>query len=128
MRPHEPARRFAGGRRKMKATKLICTAVLAMAPAFGLAANPTENCIDSLAADASLKVLADKIALARSSQAQLVRVSDRTATQEERVAIAAWMQKRNACFDAGVEQRRASMKPQEVAFVRSVFVFQQRLV
>ena len=38
------------------------------------------------------------------------------------------MEKRNQCFDAGAAKRRALSKPQEIAFLRSVFVFQQRLV
>src|SRR5687768_16520411 len=112
----------------MKA-KLICTAVLALASGFAAAAaNPTEGCIDSLASEPRLQVLADKVALARSTQARLVRVSDRVATERERAAIAVWQQKRMQCFEAGVDQRRAVMKPQEAAFVRSVFVFQQRLM
>lgn len=112
----------------MKA-KLICTAILALAPGFAAAeSNPTESCIDALANEPRLQVLADKLALARSSQARLVRVAERTPSAEERAAIAVWMDKRNGCFEAGVAQRRAEMKAPEIAFVRSVFVFQQRLV
>jgi hypothetical protein len=106
----------------------ICTAVLALAASFGAAANPTESCIGSLAKDPSLQVLADKVALARSGQAALVRVADRAPTGPERAAVAVWMEKRNQCFDAGAAKRRAVSKPQEIAFLRSLFVFQQRLV
>jgi len=111
----------------MKTTS-ICTAILALAASFGAAANPTETCFDSLAKDPSLQTLADKVALGRSSQASLVRVADRAPTAAERAAVAAWMEKRNQCFDAGAAKRRAVSTPQEVAFLRSVFVFQQRLV
>ncbi|HEX6690324.1 MAG TPA: hypothetical protein VF110_04175 [Burkholderiales bacterium] len=111
----------------MKA-KLICTAVLALAPALAAAEpSPTETCIDSLASEPRLQVLADKVALARSTQARLVRVADRNASEMERAAIAVWMEKRNTCFDAGAEQR-AQLTAPERAFQRSVFVFQQRLV
>jgi len=111
----------------MKA-KSICTGVLALAASFGAAANPTEACITALAKDPGLQVLADKVALARSSQVSLVRVADRAPTEPERAAVAVWMEKRNHCFDAGAAKRRALSKPQEIAFLRSVFVFQQRLV
>jgi hypothetical protein len=107
--------------------KLI-TGILALAPGLGVAANPTEDCIDALASEPRLRVLADKVALARSTQARLVRVSDRVATQQERAALAVWQEKRQHCFEAGIQQRRAEMKPREIAFLRSVFVFQQRLV
>jgi len=111
----------------MKA-KSICTGVLALAASFGAAANPTETCISSLARDPGLQVLADKVALARSGQAALVRVADRAPTEPERAAVALWMEKRSQCFDAGAAKRRTLSKPQEIAFLRSVFVFQQRLV
>jgi hypothetical protein len=114
--------------RRMKANA-ICTGVLALAASFGAAAaTPTETCIDALANDPSLQVLADKVALARSGQAALVRAADRAPTGPERAALASWMEKRNQCFDAGAAKRRALSKPQEIAFLRSVFVFQQRLV
>ncbi len=111
----------------MKATA-ICSGFLALAASFGAAANPTEACISSLAREPSLQVLADKLALARSGEAALVRIADRAPTEQERVAVAAWMERRNQCFDAGAAKRRAISKPQEIAFLRSVFVFQQRLV
>jgi len=111
----------------MKA-KSICTGVLAMAASFGAAANPTEACIGSLPKDPSLQVLADKVALGRSAQASLVRIADRAPTEPERATVAAWMEKRSRCFDAGMAKRRALSTPQEIAFLRSVFVFQQRLV
>jgi hypothetical protein len=112
---------------KMKA-KLICTGVLALAASFGALANPTERCIDSLAADARLRVLSDKVALARSTQPFAMRVADRVANEQERAVVAVWLEKRNQCFDAGAAYRRTVSNPQEVAFLRSVFVFQQRLV
>jgi hypothetical protein len=110
-------------------TKLICTGILALAAAsLNAAASPTSNCIDRLASEPSLQVLADKVALARSTQARLVKVSNRAASGQERAAIAEWQGKRQQCFEAGIAQRRAEMKSQEIAFLRSVFTFQQRLV
>jgi hypothetical protein len=106
----------------------ICTGILLLAASFGAAANPTEACIGSLAKDPSLQLLAGKVALGRSAQATLVRIADRAPTEPERAAVAAWMEKRSQCFDAGAARRRAVSKPQEIAFLRSVFVFQQRLV
>ena len=106
----------------------ICSGLLALAASFGAAANPTEACIGSLAKEPSLQVLAGKVALGRSGQAALVRVADRAPTEQERAAVALWMEKRSQCFDAGAAKRRTVSKPQEIAFLRSVFVFQQRLV
>jgi hypothetical protein len=106
----------------------MCSGILALAASFGAAANPTEACIGSLTKEPSLQVLADKVALGRSGQATLVRVADRAPTGQERAAVALWMEKRSQCFDAGAAKRRTVSKPQEIAFLRSVFVFQQRLV
>jgi hypothetical protein len=110
-------------------TTLICTAVLAIATSFSaLAKEATATCIDSLASDGSLNLIADKVALAHSNQMASVRILDRVANEPERAAVALWLDKRQECFDAGSKQRRAAFKPQEIAFARSVFVFQQRLV
>jgi hypothetical protein len=110
-------------------TQLICTAVLALATSFSvLAKEPTASCIDSLAKDSSLKLIADKVALAHSNQAAAVRILDRVANEEERGAVALWLDKRQGCFEAGAKQRRSVSRPQEIAFVRSLFIFQQRLV
>jgi hypothetical protein len=107
----------------------ICGGILALAMSFGAQAQQaTANCMDSLSKDGSLKAIADKVALAHSNQAASVRAPDRVANEQERAAVALWLGKRQECFEAGVPQRRASSKPQEVAFARSVFVFQQRLV
>jgi hypothetical protein len=110
-------------------TQLICTAVLALATSFSvLAKEPTATCIDSLAKDSSLRLIADKVALAYSNQSASMRMLDRVANEGERAAVALWLDKRQECFDAGAKQRRAASKPQEIAFARSLFVFQQRLV
>jgi hypothetical protein len=108
----------------MKPT-LICGGMLALAASFGAhaSANPTEDCIDALSAIPALQPVADKVALSRSTQARAVRVADRAPTAQERDALALWLIKRNDCFDA-----RAAATPQQIAFTRSVFVFQQRLV
>jgi hypothetical protein len=107
----------------------ICTGILALAMSFGAhAQQATASCIDSLATDGRLKAIADKVALAHSNQAGSVRAPDRVANEQERAAVAVWLGKRQECFEAGATQRRAVSKPQEIAFVRSVFVFQQRLV
>ena len=112
----------------MKA-QLICSGVLAVAASFGaLAQDRTANCIDSLAADGRLQVIADKVALAHSNQTSSMRALERVANEQERAAVALWLGKRQECFDAGSQKRRAVSTPQEIAFLRSVFVFQQRLV
>jgi hypothetical protein len=109
-------------------TKLICAATLALAASFGAFANPTASCLESLGADPQLKLIADKVALARSTQASPVHAVNRVATPEERLAVATWQDRRQQCFAAGSEYRSKVATPQEAAFVRSVFVFQQRLV
>jgi hypothetical protein len=111
----------------MKA-KLICTAVLALASFAALAQDPTARCMEGLSAEPRLSPIADKVALVRSSQPFVQRVSERTANAEERASIAVWMNLRAKCYDAGAEHRRALSTPQEIAYVRSVFVFQQMLV
>jgi hypothetical protein len=111
----------------MKA-KLICGAVLAMAASFGANAQPTDKCMAALSSEARLQPIADKVALGRTGEAALVRVMDRAASEQERTVIAVWLHKRNECFDAGAGYRRAMSTPQEIAFLRSVFVFEQRLV
>jgi hypothetical protein len=108
--------------------KMICTGILALAASSSAFAGPTETCIGALARDPQLQALAGKVALARSSQAALVRVADRVANGEERAVAALWLEKRQQCFEAGARQRRARSSPQEIAFLRSVFVFEQRLV
>jgi len=106
----------------------ICGGLLLLAAGFNAAASPTDTCIGALARDPSLQVLADKVALGRSAQTHLVRVADRTPNEAERTVVAVWMEKRSHCFEAGAAKRRAVSKPQEIAFLRSVFVFQQRLL
>ena len=110
-------------------TQLICSGILAAMASFGsLAQDKTASCIDSLAADSRLQVIADKVALARSGQGSSMRALDRVANDQERAAVAVWLGKRQECFEAGSQKRRAISTPQEIAFLRSVFVFQQRLV
>ncbi|HEV7477857.1 MAG TPA: hypothetical protein VGO02_08995, partial [Burkholderiales bacterium] len=99
-----------------------------MASFGSLAQDKTASCIDSLAADSRLQVIADKVALARSGQASPMRALDRVANDQERAAVAVWFGRRQECFEAGSRKRRALSTPQEIAFLRSVFVFQQRLV
>ena len=111
----------------MKA-KLFFTAALALASFAALAQDPTARCMESLSAEPRLSPIADKVALVRSSQPFVQRVSERTASPEERAALAVWMNLRAKCYDAGADFRRALSTPQEIAYVRSVFVFQQRLV
>src|SRR5262245_34865414 len=114
----------------MSFMKQICIATLALAASCGALAaeDPTRACIDALAGDSRLAPLADKVALVRGAPGSAARAIDRVATEQERAAVAVWMEKRNECFDAGAQHRRASSQPQDRAFVRSVFVFQQRLV
>lgn len=108
--------------------KLICGAVLAVSATFAAAAQetPTVGCIKSLAAEARLKPIADKVDLVRA--APNAKAPQRLATAEERAAVAVWSEMRQGCFEQGASYRRATSKPQEIAFQRSVFVFQQRLL
>jgi hypothetical protein len=110
----------------MKA-KLFCTAVLALASFAAAAQDPTARCMEGLSGEPRLSPIADKVALVRSSQAFVQRVADRLPTGEERAAVAVWMNLRNQCYQAGDAYRRRIATPQEVAYTRSVFVFQQLL-
>jgi hypothetical protein len=108
--------------------KLICGAVLAVSATFAAAAQdtPTIGCIKSLAAEARLKPIADKVDLVRGTS--YASAPERVATADERMAVALWAEMRQGCFEQGAAYRRATSKPQEIAFLRSVFVFQQRLL
>jgi len=118
----------------MKATKLICTAILATAASFGAYAqdaaedvnDPTVRCNDSLATDARFSVIADKMIIGYAGAPR--RAVHRAATSQERVAIGQWIEARKSCFDAGAQFRRAHLKSEEAAYARSAFVFQQMLV
>jgi len=114
---------------KAKAT-VICTAILGLAASFGAAAqDPTARCINGLSAEPRLQTIADKVALGHDDRVFAMRVAaDRSPSDRERAALAVWLDLRNECFSAGEKYRRSVSKPQERAFVRSVFVFQQRLV
>jgi hypothetical protein len=111
--------------------KSICAVILALAAsssAMAEKADPTATCIESLAAEPGLRVLADKVALARSNNANPTRVANRMASEQERAAVGLWHGKRQQCFDAGAGFRRATSTSQEIAFVRSLFALQQQLV
>src|SRR3954464_2605964 len=100
-------------------TTLIFTAVLALATSFSaLAKEPTATCIDALAADGSLKVIADKVALAHSNQATSVRLLDRVANDQERAAVALWLEKRQGRLRAGAQHGRPASQPPENACAR----------
>lgn len=115
----------------MKTKQLICTAILAMVASFGAFAqdaaedmnDPTVRCNDSLATDARFSIIADKMILGHAGTPR--RAVHRTANGHERIAIGQWMAERKACFEAGVEFRRAHLKSEEAAYARSAFVFQQ---
>jgi hypothetical protein len=93
-------------------TKLICSAILAMAASFGAFAQdaaedlngPGVRCNDSLSRDARFEGIADNTALGQ------------------------WMAERKACFDAGAGFRSAHLRPEEIAYAKSAFVFQQMAI
>ena len=109
-------------------SKLICSVVLALSATVAAAAQdtPTEGCIKELVFESRLKPIADMVDLVRANPG--VRAPDRVATAEEKAALALWVEMRQGCYEYGAAYRRATSKPQEVAFQRSLFVFQQRLV
>jgi hypothetical protein len=113
--------------RAMK-SNLICGALLALTATLAGAAQdtPTTGCMNELVFEPRLKPIADKVDLVRANPA--VKAPDRVATTEEKAALGLWAEMRQGCFEYGTAYRRATSKPQEVAFQRSVFVFQQRLV
>jgi hypothetical protein len=112
----------------MKTMKLICGAVLAMIATFAAAAQdtPTASCMKQLAFEARLKPIADKVDLVQHNGN--IWAPDRLATSEERAIVAVWADMRKGCFEYGDAHRRSISKPAEVAFQRSLFTFQQRLV
>jgi len=109
-------------------TNLICTGVFALAASFGAAAQDTatQGCIQELAFEPRLTVIAGKVDVVHAVAAP--QAPDRLATPEERAAVGLWLHLRQQCFQFGAAQRHATAKAQEIAFVRSVFVFEQRLV
>src|SRR5262245_34350815 len=115
------------GRAAMK-TKLICGAVLALSATFAAAAQdtPTSGCIEELAYEPRLKPIADKVDLVRANSQ--LKSPQRVASADEKAALVLWAEMRQGCFDYGTAYRRTHSSPQDAALVRSVFVFQQRLV
>ena len=113
----------------MKA-RLICTGILAAMASFSALAEGslTAGCLNEMAYEPRLTILADKVSIAQSAARTARSAPERVATAEEREAVALWGHLRQQCFEFGAAQRRASMQAQEIAFLRSVFVFQQRLV
>jgi len=111
-------------------TKLICTGLLALAASFGAAAEEslTGGCMSELAFEPRLALIADKVGVAHSAETVRLRAPERAVSPEERAAVALWAHLRNECFEFGAAQRRASLPRLESALVKSVFVFQQRLV
>lgn len=115
----------------MKTKQLICTGIIAMAASFGAFAqdaaedmnDPTVRCNDALATDARFSIIADKMILGYAGAPR--RALYRTTTAQERAAIGQWIEAGKACFEAGAEFRRTHLHPEETAYARSVFVFQQ---
>jgi len=116
-------------------TRLICTAMVALAASLGAAAqeagrnvaDPTASCIGALAGEPRLKLIADKVALGQGINTP-ARTLNRAASDDERAAVAAWLGMRKDCFDRGARYRRAVSSPQEFALVSDAFEHQQRMV
>ena len=109
-------------------TKLTCSAILALAASFGAAAQSpvTAGCLQELAFEPRLSIIANKVDVVHAAAHS--QAPDRVATAEERAAVGLWLHLRNECFEFGAAQRRAAYKPQDNAFTRAMFVFEQRLV
>jgi hypothetical protein len=89
--------------------------------------DPTYGCLEKMAREPRLAIIADKVALGQSASVKAVRL-DRSANAEERAAVALWLELRQQCFDAGEDYRFIVLTPQEHLAVRSAFEFQQRLL
>lgn len=108
--------------------KLVCTGILAIAASFGTMAqetgynvtDPTASCIDALAGQPGLKLIADKV--------QGFNAPARIATTQERAAVASLVTMRKSCFDQGSRYRQAVSTPQEFDFARNAFAYQQSLL
>jgi len=109
-------------------TKLICSAIFALAASFGAAAqdSATAGCVQELAFEPRLSIIAGKVDVVHAAAHS--QAPDRVATPEERAAVGLWLHLRNECFEFGAAQRRAAYTAQDNAFVRAMFVFEQRLV
>ena len=69
--------------------------------------SPTSACLHALTGDARFASIATKLALAQASDATpAMRLDPDLPTLSEQRAVAAWMQARQACFDAGAAFRR----------------------
>jgi len=96
--------------------------------AVGTPADPTYACLERMARESRLAVIADKVALGHGPSIKTVRGMDRAANAEERAAVALWLDRREQCFAAGGYYRFTYLTPQEHLAVYQSFEFQQRLL
>lgn len=114
----------------------ICIALLALAASFNAAAqnaaldamDPTDRCMQALAADPQFASIADKVALASLGNGRAERALPRVADAQERAALFVWQALRTECFEAGDPYRRRVLSPSAQALARSWFAFQQDAV
>ena len=90
--------------------------------------DPTYACLEKMARESRLALIADKVALAYGASMKTVRGLDRSANVEERAAVAHWLDRREQCFAAGEYYRFTFLTPQEHLAVYQSFEFQQRLL
>lgn len=90
--------------------------------------DPTYACLEKMARESRLVLIADKVALAHGPGMKTVRGLDRPANTEERAAVAHWLDRREQCFAAGEYHRFTFLTPQEHLAVYQSFEFQQRLL
>lgn len=109
-------------------SKLLCTGILAMAASFGAVAqetdrnvtDPTASCIGALAGEPGLKLIAGKV--------QGYDAPARSASAQERAAVATLASMRKDCYDAGTRYRKVVSTPQELSFAQDAFAYQQGLL
>jgi len=96
--------------------------------AAGTLVDPTYGCLEKMARESRLALIADKVALGHGASLKTVRGLDRPANAEERAAVALWLERREQCFAAGGYYRFTALTPQEHLAVYQSFEFQQRLL
>lgn len=94
----------------------------------GPGVDPTYACLERMARESRLALIADKVALAHGPGLKTIRGLDRPASTEERAAVAHWLDRREQCFASGEYYRFTFLTPQEHLAVYQSFEFQQRLL
>ena len=82
----------------------------------------TYGCLERMARDPRLAVIADKVALVHGPGLKVAPALERSVNAEERAAVALWLDLRERCFFAGGYYRFTALTPHEHIAMQGAFV------